>query len=223
VTRALAAILLVALPLSAVAKDDAAYTYGVGTFSPEYVLPAAGTYELPPIQTVRDHRLLGERGDETTLFDAIGDRIGVVAFIYTTCVEAAGCPLSTAVLHRLDRALADDAALRDRVALLSVSFDPERDTPDRMRERRALHEPAGTWRFLTTRDAAMLDPLLADFGQRVAKLTRPDGAPTNLYRHVLKVFLLDRDRRVRNIYSAAYLHADLVLNDVRTILAAKTP
>jgi cytochrome c peroxidase len=217
---ALAALVLAAAPARALEPSGAAYPYAVGPFAPEYVLPAVGSYELPPIQTVTDHALLDEDGRETTLFDAAGPRVAVVAFVYATCAESTGCPVSTAVLHRLDRAIADDPALRERVALVSVSFDPERDTPARMRAERALHAPRGRWRFLTTRDARMLEPVLADFGQRVAKLRRPDGSWSGLFRHVLKVFLVDDARRVRSIYSVGFLHADLVLNDVRTVLAA---
>jgi cytochrome c peroxidase len=36
--------------------------------------------------------------------------------------------------------------------------------------------------------------------------------------HILRVMLIDRQRRVRNIYSVSFLHADTVLNDVRTLL-----
>ena len=189
----------------------------------EYPLPSVGSYELPPIQTVANHALLDEDGRETTLFDVVGARVVVVAFIYTTCAESTGCPMSTAVLHRIDRIVADDPALRDRVALLSVSFDPERDTPERMRTERALHAPRGTWRFLTSRDARMLEPLLADFGQRVDKLRRADGSWSGLFRHVLKVFLVDDARRVRNIYSVGFLDAELVVNDMRTVLASRDP
>ena len=210
----IAAVLLVAAAGVARADDP-------GTFVPEYPLPAVGSYELPPIQTVRDHPVLDEDGRDTTLFAAARDRIAIVAFVYTTCAESSGCPLSTAVLHRIDRTIADDPRLRDRVALVSVSFDPDRDGPARMREQRTLHAPRATWRFLTTRDAAMLAPVLADFGQRVDKLTREDGSWTGLFRHVLKVFLVDGRRRVRNVYSVGFLHADLVLNDVRTVLAAQ--
>ena len=127
------------------------------------------------------------------------------------------------MLHRLDRVIADDRELRSRVTLASVSFDPEHDTPARMRERRALHEPQSRWRYLTTRDDDMLAPLLRDFDQQIAKLRTADGGWTGRYRHVLKVFLVDRDHRIRNIYSAAYLHADLILNDARTVLAAPKP
>ena len=203
-------------------QSDVAYTYGVGTFAPAYAPPPPGTYELPPIQSVSDHAVLVEGGDPATLLGLKHDRLAIVAFVYTTCVEAAGCPVSTAVLHRLDRAIADDPELRDAVVLLSVSFDPERDTPARMAKERALHEPRGDWRFITTRDETALAPLLADFGQGVAKLRRPDGEWTGLFRHVLKVFLVDRVNRVRNVYSVGFLHAELVLNDLRTVLREAT-
>jgi cytochrome c peroxidase len=215
-----AGILVVGAVAHAIEPSDAAYTFGSGPFAPAYTPPPPGTYELPPIQAIRDHRLLDEHGRETTLFDALGDRLGVVAFIYTHCHEAAGCPVSTAALHRLDRTLADDPELRDRVVLLTVSFDPARDTPARMRAERRLHEPRSRWRFLTTRDQAMLDPLLGDFGQRVEKLRRADGSWTGLFRHVLKVFLVDPARRVRNIYSTGFLDAELVANDLRTVVRA---
>lgn len=197
--------------------DDVEYTYGVGAFAPAYEPPAPGTYELPPIDTVSDHPMLDADGRATTLAAEIGDRIAVVSFIYGSCVEVAGCPLSTASLHRIDRLLADDRDLGRDVVLVTISFDPERDTPARLAAMRVGHAPQSDWRFLTTRDEAQLAPLLADFGQTVSKLRWDDGTWTGVFRHVLKVFLLDRERRVRNVYSAGFLHPALVLNDVRTV------
>lgn len=217
---AAALAIVIARAAHALEQSDVAYTYGVGTFVPSYAPPAAGTYELPPIRTLADHAVLDEAGHETTLRAVTGGRLAVVAFVYTTCVEAVGCPVSLSVLTRLDHAIAGDPELRDAVTLVAASFDPERDTPAVMAAARARHAPAGRWRFVTTRDAAMLDPLLADFGQVVAKLRAADGSWTGLFRHVLKVFLIDRDARVRNIYSVGFLHADLVLNDLRTVLRA---
>jgi len=193
-------------------------TFGVDGFRPEYVPPAAGSYTLPVITTVGDHPLLDVDGRSTSLFAVKRDRLAVVAFVYTTCTEAAGCPLSLAVLHRLDRALAADPALGRRVTLVAASFDPERDTPARMAVVRRFHAPRADWRFVTTRGEPELGALLADFGQPVAKLRFPDGAWSGLFRHVLKVFLLDGGNRVRNIYSAGLLNPELVLNDLRTLL-----
>jgi cytochrome c peroxidase len=193
------------------------YTYGVGSFEPEYVPPAPGSYTLPVVQTVQDHPLLDPDGRPTTLFHATDGHLAVVAFVYTTCVDVAGCPLANAVMKRVDRALADDPALAADVRLVTVSFDPERDTPAHMAELRALYEPRTTWRFLTPESPDTLRPLLDDFGQPVAKLRYADGEWSGLYRHVLKVFLLDRENRVRNVYSAGFLNPALVLNDLRTL------
>jgi cytochrome c peroxidase len=205
-------------PLAGVDARDLAYTYAVGPFAPEYTPPAPGTYELPVIDTVGDHALVDDAGRAVRLAAVVRGRVAVVAFVYTSCVEAAGCPLGQAVLQRLDRALAAEPALARRVTLVSVSFDPARDRPARLAAVRAAHRPQSDWRFATAADEAALAPLLDDFGQSVAPLRLPDGRWTGLYRHVLKVFLLDPERRVRNVYSAGFLHPELVLNDVRTLL-----
>ena len=197
---------------------DLGYTYTVGHFAPEYTPPAPGTYELPVVDTVDDHPLVDEDGRTVRLFELTRDRVAVVAFVYTTCVETAGCPLAQSVLHRLDRALAADADLRRRVVLVSLSFDPERDDPARLSAIRAANAPKSDWRFMTTSGEGTLAPLLEDFGQPVARLRFTDGRWTGLYRHVLKVFLLDPDHRIRNVYSTGLLDADLVLSDVRTLL-----
>jgi cytochrome oxidase Cu insertion factor (SCO1/SenC/PrrC family) len=220
-----AAVLLalaVAVPRTVSAESPAApelsYTYAIGPFAPEYTPPAPGSYALPVIDAIEDHPLLRSDGAATTLFAEKGHHLAIVAFVYTACAEAAGCPLSMAVLHRLDRTLAADSALRRRTVLLTISFDPARDTPARMARLRTLHRPESTWRFLTTRGDADLAPLLADFGQPVSPLRFSDGRPTGLFRHVLKVFLLDARNQVRNVYSAGFLNPDLVLNDLRTVL-----
>ena len=223
--RALAASLLLVASVHAAGPaerpplraDDVSYTFGVGAFAPSFTPPPPGTYELPVIDTVRDHAVLDTGGHQTSLDAVIGDRLAVVSFIYGSCAEATGCPVSTAALHRLDHLLAADPALAREVALVTVSFDPARDPPARMAAMRARHAPSSNWQFVTTRDGAMLRPLLDDFGQTVSPLRYPDGTPTGVFRHVLKVFLLDRSRRVRNVYSVGFLYPELVLNDLRTV------
>ena len=194
-------------------------TYAPGGFVPEYAPPPPGSYALPVIATIEDHPLLDADGKRTTLFALTADRIAVVAFIYTACVEATGCPVSHSVLYGLDRTLADDPVLAKQVRLITLSFDPERDTPERMAAQRALYAPRTDWRFATTRDERELQGLLDDFDQPVAKLRFEDGTWTGLFRHVLKVFLLDARHRVRAIYSTGFLNPELVLNDLKTLAA----
>jgi cytochrome oxidase Cu insertion factor (SCO1/SenC/PrrC family) len=186
-------------------------------FAPRYVPPAAGSYRLPIIQRVRNHSLLEVGSPPTTLFDVKGHRLAVVAFIYMTCTDATGCPLSQATLLSIDRALAADRQLARQTVLITVSFDPERDTPEKLGRVRELYAPRSDWRFVTSPDRASLENTLDDFGQPVAKLRFEDGSWSGLYRHVLKVFLLDRDDGVRNVYSSGFLDSELVLNDLRTL------
>ncbi|MEM7410795.1 MAG: SCO family protein [Myxococcota bacterium] len=179
--------------------------------------PAAGTYELPPIDRVSEHGLLDSSGGTAPLLGLAAGEVALVSFVYLSCGEA--CPLATATLHRLDRLLASDAALASRVQLVTVSFDPARDTPERMAELAQGLAPKGRWRFLTAEDTESLAPVLADFGQDAVWLP-PGGVAPERLRHVLKVFLVDADRRVRNIYSTGFLDVRLVINDVRTVLGA---
>jgi cytochrome oxidase Cu insertion factor (SCO1/SenC/PrrC family) len=192
-------------------------TYAPGVFEPAYTPPQPGTYELPVIARVTDHPVVGSDGRPTTVFALTGDRLAVVAFIYTSCVDAVGCPISHAVLHRLDRMLANDPVLAKHVTMVTLSFDPDRDTPARMAEQRKLHDPHSDWRFATTHGGAELQALLADFDQQVAKLRYEDGTWSGLFRHVLKVFLLDGRHQVRAIYSTGFLDQALVLNDLKTL------
>jgi cytochrome c peroxidase len=205
-------------PLRGVDPAALGYTYAVGSFAPDYTPPVPGSYALPVVDTVGDHAVLDTDGHPTTLFALAQGRLAVVAFVYTTCVEATGCPISMAVLQRLDRRLAADPELARRVVLVTVSFDPERDTPERLATVRGHYRPQTDWRFVTTRSEAELAPLLDDFGQTVAKLRLADGRWSGLFRHVLKVFLVDPRQRVRNVYSVGFLDPTLVLNDLRTVL-----
>lgn len=202
--------------------DAVNYTFTVAPFSPAFEVPAPGTYELPPIDDVSDHPVVDSGGKATTLFDVIGDRLAVVSFIYASCAEATGCPMSTAVLHRLDAELAADAGLTKDIALVTVSFDPERDTPARLAEMEEHRAQGSSWRFVTSKEPA-LSRLLDDFGQTVSKLYYDDGSWAGVYRHVLKVYLLDRDRKVRNVYSVGFLHPELVRNDLLTLRAERRP
>jgi len=183
----------------------------------KFEAPAPGSYDLPVIDRVEDHRLLGPTGLAEPLLGLRPGELALVSFVYLQCNEA--CPLSTALLHQLDRALVAERDLAGRVELVSVSFDPARDTPAAMAELRDRMAPKGRWKFLTARDAASLRPVLADFGQDAVWIPGGENAPDAL-RHVLKVFLVDAEGGVRQVYSTGFLDVRLVLADLRTLLSA---
>ncbi len=183
-----------------------------------YELPAAGSYELPPIDRVSEHVLLGTDGREAPLLELTPGNFAVVAFVYLGCHDAAGCPLLLATLQQTDRKLAASPELRGRVRLATVSFDPARDTPAAMASLREHLAPQGDWRFFTGRDEAMLLPVLEDFDQDAVPALVREGEAEGALRHVAKVFLIDGERRVRNVYGSGFLDARILLLDLETLL-----
>jgi protein SCO1/2 len=85
--------------------------------------------------------------------------------------------------------------------------------------RRAM-APRSQWRFLTAATREAIAPVLAAFGQDALPLVGEGDHALGLYRHVLKVFLVDARGAVRNIYSSGFLSPELLLVDARTVLQA---
>lgn len=212
----LAALSLISVGFEAVAEDE---ILAPGWKNLSYEPPAVGSYQLPPITHASDGTVLLEDGQESQLFDLMGDRLVLFSFIYTRCNDINGCPLANAVFHKLQAKLQERPDVAQATRLLSISFDPERDTPEVMREfGQGLGGDGVDWQFLTTRDRGTLEPILDDYGQYTIREYDESGEYTGDFAHMLRVFLIDRELRVRNIYSVAFLHADILINDLETLL-----
>ncbi|MDP9130942.1 MAG: SCO family protein [Candidatus Binatota bacterium] len=79
-------------------------------------------------------------------FNANGGKIVLVTFVYTTCPDV--CPLFSAHFAAIQRALAEEK--RESYLLLSISTDPKRDTPAKMKAyAEAFKADFKHWQFLT--------------------------------------------------------------------------
>jgi cytochrome c peroxidase len=185
----------------------------------EFVAPESGSYELPPLWKAQSGRVLDEANHALDVADLLGDKIVLLSFIYTSCSDINGCPLATHVLTGVQRALRDDPSLKQRVRLISVSFDRAHDTPSVMAEYASHFRDGKTdWPFLTTATDEDLADLLDRYDQWIVKDYDSDGRYLGTISHVLRVYLIDTERRVRNIYSVSFLHTETVLNDIRTLV-----
>jgi cytochrome oxidase Cu insertion factor (SCO1/SenC/PrrC family) len=184
----------------------------------DYDAPAPGSYTLPVVKPAADGDVLDSKSQPRRLRDLTRGRVTVLSFIYTRCAAAKACPYATGVLSQLHRLSLEDSALAKNMRLVSMSFDPENDTPERMAAYSTLASGGGAeWGFVTTRSQTELQPILDAYGQAVDKKRNPND-PTGPLNHVLRVFLIDREGRIRNIYSSGTLDLRLVLADVRTLL-----
>lgn len=182
-------------------------------------LPPAGTYALERIMPAPDGRVLDTAGREAPLARYTSDMITVLSFVYTRCGDV--CPLAVQVQREALDALQRDAGLRGKVRFVTLSFDPAYDTPKVMKEFAAHFVSPGDalpWHFLTTRSTREIAGLLEGFGQDLDESDDPALGPLS---HVLKVFLIDPAREVREIYSTDFLTSEVLINDVKTLAAEK--
>jgi protein SCO1 len=199
-----------------------AYTLQKDQLLPDFIPPSPGTYELQRIMRAPDGDVLAVDGSVQKLSRFTRERITLLGFIYTSCTDPEGCPLAYRVFGRLKDEIQATPALLDKVQLVTLSFDPARDSPSVMKRYAGsrLQEGGGLpWFFLTTRSVEDLLPLVEGFGQDVRySVDRSSGKPVRQLSHVLKIFLIDRAGYVREIYTSTFLHSESILADIQTLL-----
>jgi cytochrome oxidase Cu insertion factor (SCO1/SenC/PrrC family) len=186
----------------------------------DYDPPVPGSYSLPVVKTAADGAIFDSNGKSLNLRDLTRGRITILSFIYTRCAAMKACPYAAGVLNQLHLLSVDDPTLAKTMRLVSMSFDPDYDTPQRLAaySEKFLEEKSGCeWRFATAKSRADLEAILAEYGQAVDKRANASDPQGPLY-HILRVFLIDRESRIRNIYSSGTLDPRLVVADVKTLL-----
>ena len=190
----------------------------------DYEPPEPGTYELPALRPAGDGAVLDSTGARRRLGDVFKGKIVLLSLIYTLCSDSKGCPLATAVLYDIFDASARDPELARNLRIVSLSFDPARDTPAAIAEYAApikVSPNAGRksdWVFLTTESERTLAPILDGYDQAVSKGMGPDKTSPGALDHILYVYLIDRAGQVRNVYTLAFLDLRLIVADVKTLL-----
>ncbi len=100
---------------------------------------SAVSYTIPDVPLVRDD------GKAVRLPQELNDgRPVVLSFVYTSCTTV--CPVTSATLADLQRRL---GAARDSVHLVSITIDPEFDTPARLREYAKQFGAGPEWQHYT--------------------------------------------------------------------------
>ena len=126
--------------------------------------------------TLHDIQLVDVDG-QTIRFksEAVGNRIVVVGFIYTSCTTI--CPVTSAVLADVQQRLIKKLGERfgHEVKLITLTVDPATDTSERLKAYAAnFGSPAG-WLWLTG-EKPQVDRVLTGLGAYAADFTRHSGA-----------------------------------------------
>jgi protein SCO1/2 len=179
------------------------------------VLPQAGgeSSRLAVIRPAPEIALLTQDGAAVKSTELRG-KVLLVSFVFTTC--SGSCPATTHRMSLIQRALQQRGLGKDgRIRLLSITLDPVRDTPEVLRNYMRTYDadPAG-WSFLTG-PRERVEQTIADWGM----WARP--AANGQLDHPSRVFLVDRQGRIREIYNLDFLRTPWVVEDIELLLGEK--
>jgi protein SCO1/2 len=114
---------------------------------------AALDQRLPAIGPAPDFTLTSQDGAQVSLRDFRG-KVVAVTFIYTSCTDV--CPMLTANMVRVQQKLGP--AFGSRIAFVSITVDPERDTPEVLKQyAQNFDVDLKGWSFLTGDPAIVLE------------------------------------------------------------------
>lgn len=166
---------------------------------------------------IPDFALINQDGKRITLRQYLG-RALLLTFIYTRCPLPDYCPLMTEHFGDIEKALAAEPALYANTHLLSITVDPEYDTPQVLRKYAANESAAHSnnvrqnfahWE-LATGSREQVKAAAAYFGMQYW----PEG---DQIIHSLRTALIGPDGRLVKLYAGNEWKPQNILEDLRGI------
>ena len=167
---------------------------------------------------VADVAFIDQHGTPRRLQDWQG-HVVAVTFIYTRCPLPNFCPLMDRQFRTVQDRLHGDAALAADVRLLSVSFDPQHDSPDVLRKHAAtLQADPAIWTFVTG-SAVDLDTFASQFG---VSILRNNGSAQEIA-HNLRTAVIDAAGRLVTVLNGSEWTPAGLLTELEKARALRMP
>jgi Uncharacterized protein SCO1/SenC/PrrC, involved in biogenesis of respiratory and photosynthetic systems len=179
--------------------------------------------EPKPGDDVPDFGLVNQDGRRIHLSQYKGKALALT-FVYTRCPQPDQCTLMSNNFAAIDKQLQGDAATYDKTHLLSISFDPDYDTPKVMRSYGAGHtgrysdESFQHWEFLTgSKDE--VKGIAQFFGLRYFHDTESGDEQVI---HSLRTAVITPDGKVFKLYRGNEWKPEEIVADLKTLAAGKS-
>jgi len=181
--------------------------------------PKSEVQHIPaPGDQVPDFHLTNQDGRRVSLRQYRG-KVLLVTFIYTRCPFPDFCPRVTSNFAEIDKQFGANPALAAHTHLLSVSFDPERDTPGVLRDY--------AFSVAHTHDRALFDrwefavPRSADLPTMAAFFGLTYNSEAGLITHNLSTTVIAPDGKISRWYHGSDWQVSDLMKDATDALALK--
>jgi cytochrome oxidase Cu insertion factor (SCO1/SenC/PrrC family) len=168
--------------------------------------------DLPSLFPVPAFELTDQDG-ATFRSETLRGRVWIASFLFTSCSQA--CPTLAAQLANVRTRLAPHG---DRFHVVSVTVDPDNDTPARLREFADRFGGSSQWTLLTGTPEDVRATTERAFFQPEARRTEIEAAPGYDILHGTGVLLVDRDGRCRGLYPTDGEGIERLVRDVERLL-----
>ena len=160
---------------------------------------------------IPDFSLTERTGQSVGMSDLKG-KVWVADFFYSTCPGP--CPMMSSRLSEVHKALTDQSDVR----FVSISTDPQKDTPEVLQAYAKNFGASDRWLFLTGEKEAIFS--LAEKGFKLSVSEDPTAAEP--ITHSTKLVLVDRTGTVRGLYEGVGQDdSQRLIRDIRRLLEEK--
>ncbi len=176
----------------------------------------SGCDGLPIQKSITESFQLTDQQNEEVLFpETYRGNVMLVGYVYTQCPDI--CPLITYNMRDIQRELEQE----DDFMLVSLSFDPDRDTPEILSDFANNYRlDQSNWRLLTG-NTRTVQSALETFEIRTLKTpTRfnDDGKAFYFIDHTDKVTLMDKQGNIRKTYTGSDMETERIVADIHKLL-----
>lgn len=186
---------------------------GAAPLAPRGASTTPAAEALKPGDPIPDAPFVDDDGRPRPLAAYRGQFV-LMTFIYTRCPLPDYCPRMHKYLGRLQQSIKARPALGKQVRLLSVSFDPDFDTPVQLKATAtSVGADPAVWRFVTApRD------VVESFGARLGLSVFREGPNGQTITHNLRTALVDRDGKLVRTYNGNDWSPDEVVRDLEGLV-----
>ena len=162
-----------------------------------------------------EYEVTDQFGESVHFPQSFEGKVMLVGYVYTHCPDI--CPMITYNMRDIQREIEN----QEEFMLVSVSFDPDRDTPEVLYEYAESYRlNQDNWRLLTGERSeieSMLEKLKISTVKTPTRFT-DDNTPIYFIDHTDKITLIDKYGQIRRTYQGSELNFDEVVNDIRVLL-----
>lgn len=174
---------------------------------------AAAGFELIKTGAPVPNQTFVDQDGRAVSLDSFRGSAVIVTFMYTSCPMPTFCPLMDQNFAKIQARLKEQNNLL-KAHLLSVSFDPQIDTPAVLKKHaQGLGADARLWTFVTG-DRDEIDKWASGFGVSISRAMNDARDIT----HNLRTVILDREGNLVQVYNGNEWTPEQVLADVRVMV-----